>query len=89
MESCRGHYYSGCSKSWNEFAILQQQMSTTPPIPPGTGPLGSGHDSGISESELEHRAERYSELHGEEDEVERKPGFFARIMSRLRGGDEK
>jgi hypothetical protein len=61
-------------------------MSVTPPIPPGVGPLGSGHDSGISEAELEHRAEQYAAVHGEDDEVERKPGFFARIMSRLRGG---
>ena len=57
-------------------------MSFIPPHPeiPGEGLSQS------TEDELERKAERYSELHGsdEEDDVEQRAGFLARVVRRLR-----
>jgi hypothetical protein len=37
-----------------------------------------------NEFELEQRAERYSQLHGEDEERERPPGLVTRILDLLR-----
>jgi hypothetical protein len=37
-----------------------------------------------TEFELDRKAERYSRMHGEDDETERRPGLLARLLNGLR-----
>jgi hypothetical protein len=50
--------------------------------------LGGEGWSRVTRDELARKAERYSELHGgdDEDQVERQPGMLARVLRRIRGG---
>ena len=52
-------------------------------VPPHPEIPGEGL-SRETEFELEHSAERYSQLHGQDDETERSPGLVARILELLR-----
>jgi hypothetical protein len=57
-------------------------VSFGPAIPPNTRGDAFTRET---EYELEQKAERYSELHGDDDDAERRPGIVARILGRLRG----
>lgn len=59
-------------------------MSSGFPNPPRPEIPGEGL-SRATEDELERKAERYSRLHGEDDEAERTPGMLARLLKRIRG----
>ncbi|MBV8940491.1 MAG: hypothetical protein JO240_02025 [Solirubrobacterales bacterium] len=52
-------------------------------IPPHPEIPGEGL-SRETEFELERSAERYSQLHGEDDETERPPGLVTRVLDLLR-----
>ena len=59
-------------------------MSGEPPFLPDRDPVGELVTPFVSDAELEQKAERYSRLHGTDDEPERSPGLVARIVRRVR-----
>jgi hypothetical protein len=58
-------------------------MSLIPPTDPARG-FASEELLREQERELEQQAERYSRLHGGEDDAALKPGIVVRILNRLR-----